>query len=265
LASRVTDGRPTRIRSALFVLILTLTFAAAACSPDDRSDGSPAATTVATSVPVVTLGPAAPSTPTPSPSAAPTAAATPVATVEPSPSAGASTSIHRTQLVVIPDPTPVDTEISDSGPASPDTQVPAAAPTPAAFVPPESIDTVDKRLNVTLGGETTYIRNGGRVELGDDLAVEIYLDPYPPTSLHSVVDLYLTQAGEPVTDASIDVEFDMLSMAHGPFMATAKQIGGGHHLATLDYIMFGAWDQFVTIRQGLERFRFPVVIVAYPE
>ena len=88
--------------------------------------------------------------------------------------------------------------------------------------------------------------------------------PIPPTTLHSVLDVYVTQDGEPLSDISVDVEFDMLSMLHGPFSATARDIGGGHHLATLDYIMFGAWDQFVTIRIGLERIRFPVVIVAYP-
>jgi len=131
-------------------------------------------------------------------------------------------------------------------------------------VPEDSVDRTDKRLGVTVGGETVYIRNGGRVEMGDGLAVEVYIDPYPPTTLHSILDVYVTRDGEPVPDVSVDVEFDMLSMLHGPFNATARDIGAGHHLTTLDYIMFGAWDQFVTIRIGLERIRFPVVIVAYP-
>lgn len=148
---------------------------------------------------------------------------------------------------------------------------PGAAPTATLavdgdrpFVPAESIDTINKRLNVTLDGETTYIRNGGRVELGDGSAVEFYIDPYPPTALHSTMDIYLTHDGEPIPDASVDVEFDMLAMLHGPFISAAKDIGGGHHLVTLDYIMFGAWDQLVTIRIGLERIRIPVVIVATP-
>lgn len=167
-------------------------------------------------------------------------------------------------VVVIPD-------VAAASPGVVANVTPTAAPvssdptaTDAPFVVEDSIDTTEKRLNVTVGGETVYIRNGGRIDMGDGLAVEVYIDPYPPTTLHSILDVYVTRDGEPVEDISVDVEFDMLSMLHGPFSATARDIGGGHHLATLDYIMFGAWDQFVTIRLGLDRVRFPVVIVAYP-
>ena len=171
---------------------------------------------------------------------------------------------HKSLTVTIPDADmatlPPDRDPGATG--SRDTADPRAGADP--FVPDESIDTVDKRLYVTVGGQTHYIRNGGRIEMGDGLEVEVYIDPYPPTTLHSILDVFVTRDGEPVPDISVDVEFDMLSMLHGPFAATARDIGGGHHLATLDYIMFGAWDQFVTIRLGLDRIRFPVVIVAYP-
>lgn len=133
-----------------------------------------------------------------------------------------------------------------------------------AYVPERSIDTEEKRLNVTLNGETVYIRNGSQVFLGDGLAVEIFVDPYPPSTLRTWVDLYLTRDGEPVTDASMGIEYDMLAMVHGPFSGVAEKLGGGHYLFTLDYIMFGPWDQAVTIRIGLERIRFPIVLVAYP-
>jgi len=170
---------------------------------------------------------------------------------------------HQSVVVTIPDDARIGAS-DDAADPSEGTPRSAAPATFAPFVASDSIDTDDKRLNVTVGGETTYIRNGGRIEMGDGIAVEIYIDPYPPTTLHSILDVYVTQDGEPVPDINVDVEFDMLSMLHGPFSATARDIGGGHHLATLDYIMFGAWDQFVTVRLGLERIRFPVVIVAYP-
>jgi hypothetical protein len=167
--------------------------------------------------------------------------------------------------VVIPEATAgtPDGATASAAPAQvPAVEAPSAAPSP--WVPEDSIDTIDRRLNVTVGGQTVYIRNGGRVEFGDGLAVEVYIDPYPPTTLRSTLDVFVTQDGEPAEDVSVEVEFDMLAMLHGPFTATARDIGGGHHLATLSYIMFGPWDQLVTIRRDLERIRFPVVIVAYP-
>lgn len=228
-------------------------------------DPTPAAVTVASEAPSTPPATAASPTPlaAPSSSAPPTAMPSEPASPGASPAATAESGIHTSVVVEIPlpaattAPTPAAASVTQDAAETPE-------PTLGAHVPAESIDTEDKRLNVTVGGKTTYIRNGGRVELGDGLAVEVYLDPYPPTTLHAVLDLYLTRDGEPVDDASIDVEFDMLSMAHGPFVATAKKIGGGHHLTTLDYIMFGAWDQFVTVRRDLERIRFPLVIVAYP-
>ena len=132
------------------------------------------------------------------------------------------------------------------------------------YVPESSVDTEDKRLNVTINGETVYIKNGGQVVLGGGLVAEIFIDPYPPSTLRAWMDVYLTQDGEPVTDASIGLEYDMLAMLHGPFWGEAEKLGGGHYLFILDYIMFGAWDQLLTIRMGLERIRFPVVLVAYP-
>lgn len=156
--------------------------------------------------------------------------------------------------------------VSDGLPGSGGSTVDPAAGRAAdeAYVPESSIDAVEKRLNLTINGETIYIKNGGQVVLGDGLVAEIFVDPYPPSTLRSWLDIYLTQDGEPVTDASIGIEYDMLAMLHGPFWGEAEKLGGGHYLFILDYIMFGAWDQAVTIRMGLERIRFPVVLVAYP-
>lgn len=148
-----------------------------------------------------------------------------------------------------------------SGSATPGGEFVSAAP---PSVPAGSRDTVDKRLAVMLNGQTIYIKNGGQVVLGYGLAVEIYVDPYPPSALRSTMDFYLTRDGQGLADSGIGIDYEMLAMAHGPFSAEAKKIGGGHYLVTLDYIMFGAWEQNVTIRVGLQRIRFPVVVVAYP-
>lgn len=132
------------------------------------------------------------------------------------------------------------------------------------YVPTDSRDVVDKRLAVTLGGETTYIKNGGQVVLGDGLVAGIYLDPYPPSALSSTMDVYLTRHGGALADGGVEVAYDMLAMTHGPFSAEAQKIGGGHYLVSLDYMEFGVWQQVVTIRIGLQRIRLPVLVAAYP-
>ena len=143
-------------------------------------------------------------------------------------------------------------------------EVDAAASAAAAYVPDGSKDAIDKRLAVVLDGQTTYIKNGGRVVLGNGLTAEIYLDPYPPSTLRSTMDVYLTQDGAVLGDAGVEIAYEMLAMAHGPFSAEAKKIGGGHYLVSLDYIMFGPWEQVLTIRIGLQRIHLPVLVVAYP-
>ena len=141
---------------------------------------------------------------------------------------------------------------------------PIASSSAQLHVPADSTDSVDKRLGVTIDGQTTYLKNGGQVVLGGGLAVELYLDPYPPAVLRSTMDVYVTRDGDPLTDGGVEIEYDMLAMAHGPFSAEAKKIGAGHYLVPLDYIMFGPWEQIVTLRIGLQRIRLPVVVVAYP-
>lgn len=141
---------------------------------------------------------------------------------------------------------------------------PIASASAPLHVPADSVDTVDRRLGVTIDGQTTYLKNGGQIVLGGGLAVELYLDPYPPAVLRSTMDVYVTRGGDPLTDGGVEIEYDMLAMAHGPFSAEAKKIGEGHYLVALDYIMFGPWEQIVTLRIGLQRIRLPVVVVAYP-
>jgi len=139
---------------------------------------------------------------------------------------------------------------------------PPGAGTPT--VPETSIDTVDKRLAVDLAGDTIYLRNGGQILLGDGLAVEIYLDPYPPAVLRSTMDVYLTKDGRGVADGGVEVVFDMLAMGHGSVSGEGQNIGGGHYLLPLDYTMFGPWEQLVTIRIGLQRIHLSIIVVAYP-
>ncbi|MDO8483886.1 MAG: FixH family protein [Candidatus Limnocylindrales bacterium] len=126
------------------------------------------------------------------------------------------------------------------------------------------METTDKRLGVTLDGKTTYIKNGGQVVFDDGLVAEFYLDPYPPATLSSTIDVYLTRDGQALADGGVEIAYEMLAMGHGPFSAEAKKIGGGHYLVSLDYIMFGPWEQVITLRIGLQRIQLPILVVAYP-
>ena len=139
------------------------------------------------------------------------------------------------------------------------------------MVVPSSVGPDDSRLRVKfegLEGESVPILNGGVVDFGDGLKAELFVDPYPTDTLTSWVDLYLTEgsSGEPVDNAHVLMEYDMWSMAHGPYIGFADSSADGHYVFRLDYIMFGAWEQVLEIRKrDSDNFhRLVVLIVAFP-
>lgn len=100
-------------------------------------------------------------------------------------------------------------------------------------------------------GEPIPIDNGGQVDLSEELNLKITVDPYPPQGLsaHAVVDLLLTRSdGQPVSDARIEVRYDMFSMVHGPFEPQVIARQDGHYLFPLEMIMQGAWELNVAVR-----------------
>ena len=149
------------------------------------------------------------------------------------------------------------------------------AAAPASFglarVVPTSLGPEDSRLRVKfegLDGDSVPILNGGIVDFGNGLNAELFVDPYPTNTLTSWVDLYLTDSatGEPVDDAHVIMEYDMWSMAHGPYVGFADSSANGHYVFRLDYIMFGAWEQVLEIRSRAndDLHRLVVMIVAFP-
>lgn len=131
-------------------------------------------------------------------------------------------------------------------------------------VDPASVLDSGQRLVVTVDDVQYGLKNGGTVRLGHGLTADLYLDPYPPTTLSSTLDVLLRQDGRSVEDGSVSVAYDMLAMDHGPFNATAKGIGGGHFVIALRYFMFGSWEQTLAIRAGAERLELPLVVIAHP-
>ncbi|MGH2619189.1 MAG: hypothetical protein ACRDHG_01285, partial [Anaerolineales bacterium] len=133
----------------------------------------------------------------------------------------------------------------------------AAAPSSAVAQPGEHTASPSpgptespSQLYVILGGEPVPIENRESVQLTEALGVQITMDPYPPVGLsaQSVLDLYLFDpAGQPVRGAAIEIIYDMLSMAHGPFQPPTIERDSGHYLTSLDLLMFGPWGMEVEI------------------
>ena len=143
----------------------------------------------------------------------------------------------------------------------------ACAGRPATAVEPAGSATPNpSQLYLILDGEPTPIENGESVQLTDELAVQITVDPYPPSGLSAqvVLDLYLYDpAGEPVHDAAIQIFYDMLSMPHGPFQPASREQESGHYLTYLDLIMFGNWGMEIEILEpnGTAPIRLRIVVV----
>ncbi|NQW18268.1 MAG: hypothetical protein HQ478_12365 [Chloroflexi bacterium] len=165
---------------------------------------------------------------------------------------------------------------SDKGLAATDTPSAAPSGTPVTDesivrgVLPSSIGPEDSLLQVKLqdGDEArTPLRNGGAIRLADDLMAEIFIDPYPTNTLTAWLDLYLHDgSGEPVKGADVAIDYDMFSMAHGPFSGSSQDSATGHYIFRLDYIMFGPWAQLLQVQapNSKEEHRLEVTIVAVP-
>ena len=105
-----------------------------------------------------------------------------------------------------------------------------------------------ERLTYELDEVQIEMPNHGLVPLADDLALEVAVSPYPPTTFDLDVELILrTAAGEPVTDAFISTVWDMSIMYHGPFHTDFVPGGDGSYTAFFDLFMVGPWELDLTI------------------
>ena len=53
-------------------------------------------------------------------------------------------------------------------------------------------------------------------------------------------------------------------MLHGPFDFVADNLGDGHYLITIDYIMFGAWDHTLVVYVPEKNYELSVGIIVFP-
>lgn len=209
---------------------------------------------------------------TPVPTPAPTVVSTTIATPTPQ----ASEATPAPPLTPIPERAAVSTTTATLTPqASRATPAPLLTPTPEPSepskpsgdgpnVPSASFGDNRSRLAVVLDNQWVFIRNGGLVNLGKGLSVELSLDPYPPTGLRAFLNMHVTLNGTPVSGGEADMTYDMRGMVHGPFKSSAKNMGNGRYLFAIDHTEFGAWEHHVTIYTPEDHPEITVGIVALP-
>jgi len=133
-----------------------------------------------------------------------------------------------------------------------------------------SVDNERRLLQIKLhgiDGGRIPMKNGGAVRLNENLIAEVFIDPFPTHTLTAWIDLFLRDAsGAPVGDANVLIDYDMFSMGHGPFFTTSEKSPNGHYTFRLDYVMFGPWEQILTIQDPSSdtEYTMDVVVVAVP-
>lgn len=209
-------------------------------------------------------------TPTASSVAAPVSTVTPLPTPTPVPPTATANHVTPDAPRATPPPPPTEAPPKPTARALPvaTPAVPASSQGPGgdqAGVPASSSAAAgEKSLAIIQNRDWTFIRNGGSVNLGNRLSVDLFLTPYPPAQLTAVLDLYITRGGQTVTDASVGVTYDMLGMVHGPFVSTAKNLGNGHYALTIDYIEFAAWEHKLAIYLPEDHYGLEIGIVVSP-
>lgn len=133
-----------------------------------------------------------------------------------------------------------------------------------------SITQPTSRIKVLFEGSPMEVANGSAVPLSSESSIvaEIFVSPYPPTGFEADVDLYLTTAdGEPITDAEITIDYDMMFMVHGPFFVSPKNMGNGHYLSSYDFFMYGPWtlETYIEAPDQEASIYVPIAIYVWPE
>lgn len=140
-----------------------------------------------------------------------------------------------------------------------------AVGTSSTFAPIPSPTVEASQLYLILDADPIPIENGEIFPLTESLGLGVTVDPYPPVGLSAQVglDLYLTdELGAPVRGAAIEIIYDMLTMAHGPYESVILDRENGHYLTSLELLMFGAWGLKTQIRvsEGAEPLELTIVL-----
>jgi hypothetical protein len=120
--------------------------------------------------------------------------------------------------------------------------------TPAAEQP-TAIPTLVSALPVIQDPALTPLPVLGGKQSGD-LIVWISSNPNPPVRGDNVFEALVTDAsGQPMSDAAISFDLNMVNMNHGRNVVAASALGNGRYRGVVHFLMPGPWRVIV----GIER------------
>ena len=99
-------------------------------------------------------------------------------------------------------------------------------------------------------GDPVAFNNGETLKAGD-LDVTIFVSPYPPPRTANI-DFGVTRAGAALDAANITLQYDMTTMAHGPFKLLAIPAGPGHYVVPVEFDMAGDFYLNVALDDGVK-------------
>lgn len=97
-------------------------------------------------------------------------------------------------------------------------------------------------------GDPVALANGETLKAGD-LDVAIYVSPRSSRSTVNI-DFGVARAGVPLENAYVTLQYDMTTMAHGPFKLLTIPAGSGHYVAPIEFDMEGDFYLNVAIDDG---------------
>jgi hypothetical protein len=119
-----------------------------------------------------------------------------------------------------------------------------------SVVLPTSLPTFPPAFQATPNPNVTQASPLGGKQNGD-LFVWIYSDPNPPIRGGNTFEAFVTDAnGQPITDAKITFDIDMINMSHGKNVVDATSMGEGHYIGNVHFLMSGPWRVLVAIERS---------------
>ncbi|MGI9648971.1 MAG: FixH family protein, partial [Acidimicrobiia bacterium] len=139
-------------------------------------------------------------------------------------------------------------------------------PTSADLLQPGNTATESSRLRYLTDGDPAGLANGGLIDLPDGSRLQVFVSPFPPTEFSTDIEFLLTsEAGDPITDAVIEAEWDMI-MVHGPFQSTFRHTAAGRYQTdTFDFFMFGPWQLAMTIDRPAGSTSVKLAVYVWPD
>jgi hypothetical protein len=88
---------------------------------------------------------------------------------------------------------------------------------------------------------------GGAADELPGVTLALTVDPDPPVVGPAMVTVTLSDGGQPITGADVELEGNMSHAGMVPVLATAREVAPGRYEAALDFTMAGDWFILVDV------------------